>query len=161
MERAESLDNNFEQGGIVPLNNLVCFQVSRLPHSSNWRLDAATALKDALLERCGVTAKSYSEYAISQERSVDRVRAELRCSEYLLKSGESVQYTKASKKMTKDELVDPLRATIYSTCSVDELEIRMSVVNRTKTKAGMVALHKWWPFHKFEYIFNSQSKTFE
>ena len=103
MERAESLDNNFEQGGIVPLNNLVCFQVSRLPHSSNWRLDAATALKDALLERCGVTAKWYSEYAISQERSVDRLRAELRCSEYLLKPGESVQFL---RDMSREYLHD-------------------------------------------------------
>ena len=54
--------------------------------------DRLEGVKDVVLQRCGISAKTYSEYAIEQERSVDRVRAEIRCSEYLSKPMDSVQF---------------------------------------------------------------------
>ena len=45
-----------------------------------------------MLARCGVGDTSYNEYAIPLHDSVDKVRAELRQTEYLLKPRESVEY---------------------------------------------------------------------
>lgn len=48
-----------------------------------------------MLARCGVGDASYNEYAIPLHDSMDKVRAELRQTEYLLKPHESVEYLRS------------------------------------------------------------------
>ena len=140
-----------------------------------------------MLERCGVSPKTYSDYAIPLERSVDRVRAELRSTKHLANPNDTVQFLQGMggdylhhdfvnfdviaksnmasfkeqlcgraghrmvkvhilpdddcvEKMTKDELIAHLTATISAAYSGQDRDVRMSLVRRTTTKAGLITL---------------------
>ena len=57
--------------------------------------DRLEGVKAGVLTRCGVGEQTYNEYAIPLHESVDKVRAELRQSDYLLKPDEPVQYLRS------------------------------------------------------------------
>ena len=149
--------------------------------------DRLEGIKEEVLGRCGVTSKTYNEYAIPQVASTDRIRAELRCSGYVGKPNEAVEYLQgisgeylhpemvnfdvaakdnyaafkeqlcgrtsermtrvcilpdddSVQRLTKAELVQRLESAITSSYSGNERDMRMKIVTRTKTKAGLIAL---------------------